>query len=89
MPETQRQQAQIKTGRISSEVESEYRDVYRTFLDTSKQCGKSITNLSFEKFLMTLEKTREQVLTRPGVRDVRFTVYVKDGKPSLKATPLR
>ena len=32
---------------------------------------------------------RADLMQRTGCRDVKFTVYVKDGKAALKATPIK
>jgi hypothetical protein len=54
-----------------------------------KDCGESIDGLSFEKFELTLNKTRDQVLQKHPAKDVRFTVYVKEGRAALKAAPVK
>jgi len=73
-----------------SEDEEHYREVFAQYLEVRKQCGESTAELSFEKFVVTLRKNRDQILaTRPDTKDVRFTVYVKAGKAALKATPAK
>ncbi len=72
-----------------SAEEAHYRDVYQQFLTTGEACGHSMSQLTYERFLQTLEKTRRQIIEARGVQNVRFAVYVKDGKPALKATPIR
>ena len=54
-----------------------------------KECGESTDGLSYEKFESTLNKTRDQVLTKHPAKSVRFTVYVKEGKAALKAAPVK
>lgn len=66
-----------------------FREVYQQFLDTKKQCGEPTAGLTFDKFVVTLRKNRDQIVNRHGARKVRFTVYVKEGKAALKATPIR
>ena len=34
-------------------------------------------------------KTRDDLIAKTGCKEVRFTVYVKDGKAALKATPVK
>ena len=34
-------------------------------------------------------KNRDDLKSKTGCREVRFTVYVKDGKAALKATPVK
>ena len=40
---------------------------------------------TYEKFSKKLRKNSEALLKRPGVSDVKFNVYIKDGKAALKA----
>ncbi|WP_373046070.1 MXAN_5187 C-terminal domain-containing protein [Vulgatibacter sp.] len=69
--------------------EAHFQLVYREFLATRERCGETIGGLTWEKFLAKLQKNREQLVAKYGCRTVRFTVYVKDGKAALKATPVR
>jgi hypothetical protein len=41
------------------------------------------------KFSEKLIKNRQDLMAKTGCRDVKFTVYVKDGKAALKATPIK
>jgi hypothetical protein len=66
-----------------------YRQVFQQYLSVRKDCGESTDGLSFEKFELTLNKTRDQVLQKHPAKDVRFTVYVKEGKAALKAAPVK
>jgi hypothetical protein len=66
-----------------------FREVYTQYLNVRKDCGESVDGLSFEKFEVTLTKTRDQVLAKHPAKGVRFTVYVKEGKAALKAAPLK
>lgn len=66
-----------------------FREVYEQFVATKKQCGEPVAGLTFDKFSETLRKNRDQILQRHGASKVRFTVYVKEGKAALKATPIR
>ena len=34
-------------------------------------------------------RNRDDLIAKTGCREVRFTVYVKDGKAALKATPVK
>jgi hypothetical protein len=72
-----------------TEQEAHFREVYEQFVATKKQCGEPIEGLTYEKFAATLRKNRDQILKRHDAKKVRFTVYVKDGKAALKATPIR
>ena len=65
------------------------REVYESYLATRRQCGESTDSLTFEKFGVTLRKTRDQIVEKQGVRTVRFSVQVKEGKAALKAQPIK
>lgn len=76
-------------GESDAEQNAHFRDVFDQFLSTKKECGESVTGLTFDKFVVTLRKNRDQIVKRHDAAKVRFTVYVKDGKAALKATPIR
>lgn len=72
--------------RSAVDQEAYFRGVYDEFLRIKTQCGEPTANLSFEKFAQKLAKNTADIKgKKPGVKDVRFTVYVKDGKAALKA----
>jgi hypothetical protein len=68
---------------------AEWMIVYDDFVRTKKQCGEPIEGLTFEKFQATLKKNRDALMQRHNCKRVRFSVYVKEGRASLKATPVR
>jgi len=68
---------------------AEWNGVYDDFLRTKKQCGEPIDGLTFEKFSHTLKKNRDALIQRHGCKRVRFSVYIKEGRASLKATPMK
>lgn len=67
----------------------EWRRVFEDFLATKQQCGESTASLTYEKFEVTLRKNQQAIIDRHGVTQVKFSVYVKDGKAALKASPIR
>lgn len=69
--------------------EAEWREVYQQFVATKQQCGEPVEGFTYEKFRATLIKNRDALASRHGAGQVRFSVYVKDGKAALKANPLR
>ena len=68
---------------------SEWLGVYEDFIRTKKQCSEPTDGLTFEKFQHTLKKNRDALIQRHGCKRVRFSVYVKEGRASLKATPVK
>ncbi|MFN3199826.1 MAG: MXAN_5187 C-terminal domain-containing protein [Bradymonadia bacterium] len=67
--------------------ERHFRATYDEFIETRRACGEG-TSLTYEKFRRKLMATRNQLFERFECEDVRFKVYVKNGKASLKATPV-
>mgnify|MGYP006915174119 FL=1 len=70
-------------------LEAEFQAVYHDFIDTRERCGEPTEGVTFEKFSARLRDQRQQLMSRYNCKTVKFTVYVKDGKAALKATPLQ
>lgn len=68
---------------------SEWRAVYQEFVSLKQQCAENVEGFTYDKFETTLKKSRDQLMTRHGAKRVKFSVYVKDGKAALKASPLK
>jgi hypothetical protein len=66
-----------------------FRQVFDQFVAVKRSCNEPTSGLTFEKFSEKLIKNRDDLMSKTGCRDVRFTVYVKDGKAALKATPVK
>ncbi|MGF1468023.1 MAG: MXAN_5187 C-terminal domain-containing protein [Sandaracinaceae bacterium] len=73
----------------SREDEAHFREVFQKFVETKQECGESTSQLTYDKFAVTLRKNRDKIVQKHGAKTVRFTVYVKEGKAALKATPIR
>ncbi|MBW2192142.1 MAG: hypothetical protein JRG93_21720 [Deltaproteobacteria bacterium] len=69
--------------------ETHFREVFDQFVTTQKECGASVNGLTFDKFVRKLHAAREQVMKRHNAPSVRFTVYVKEGRAALKASPVK
>jgi hypothetical protein len=69
--------------------EAYFHTVFDQFVDMKKKCGESITGLTFAKFSEKLRKNRDDLMSKTVCKQVKFTVYVKDGKAALKATPVK
>ena len=77
-------------GQGGDSEEAHFREVYEEYVTTRQRCGESTQDLTFEKFCVTLRKNRDQILqSRADAAGVRFSVYVKDGKAALKASPTK
>lgn len=76
-------------GDAQNPDELEWPNVYEDFVKTKKQCSEPVEGLTFDKFRQTLRKNRDALVQRHSCKRVKFTVYVKDGRASLKATPIK
>jgi hypothetical protein len=70
-------------------VDPYFKQIYDQFVSVKKSCNEPTSGLSYEKFSDKLIKNRDDLMAKTGCREVRFTVYVKDGKAALKATPVK
>jgi hypothetical protein len=67
-----------------------YREIFEEFLQVKIACGEPTDGFTFDKFEKKLQKNTQDILDKHSdVRDVQFTVYVKDGKAALKAKIIR
>jgi hypothetical protein len=78
---------QRPTGAVDTEL-AEWRAVFQDFVSLKQQCGESTDGFSYDKFEQTLKKKNEDLLTRHGAKRVKFSVYIKEGKAALKASPI-
>jgi hypothetical protein len=62
-----------------------YRSIFDQFVETKIACGEPIEGFTYEKFAKKLRKQSDDLMARPDVADVQFSVYVKDGKAALRA----
>lgn len=71
------------------EEEAHLREVFDRFVAMRQECGESSVGLQFERFATKLRTNRAQLVEKYRCKTVRFTVYAKDGRAALKATPVR
>jgi hypothetical protein len=76
-------------GGADGHVDPYFKQVYDQFLAVKKSCNEPTTGLTYQKFADKLVKNRDDLMSKTGCKEVRFTVYVKDGKAALKATPVK
>jgi hypothetical protein len=67
----------------------QWRQTFDEFVAMRQKCGEPTTGLSFEKFQVQLRKNKEQLVKQYNCKRVKFTVYEKEGKAALKATPIK
>ncbi|MEZ4465756.1 MAG: MXAN_5187 C-terminal domain-containing protein [bacterium] len=68
-------------------IERVYEQVFEEFLAVKRACGESTHAVDYARFRAKLVRTRKSLMERFQCADVRFRVYVKDGKAALKAVP--
>jgi len=66
-----------------------WKQTFDDFVALRGKCGEATAGLSFDKFQLQLRKNKEQLVKQYGCKRVKFTVYEKDGKAALKATPIK
>jgi hypothetical protein len=69
--------------------ESYYQRIYAEFVETKTACGESVDGFTYEKFAKKLRKQSDDLLGRDDVKDVEFSVYVKDAKAALRAKVIK
>jgi hypothetical protein len=74
---------------LQEEEDAHFRHVFDDFVETKRSCGESTVGLTPVKFLQKLRDNKNALVAKHNCRTVRFSVYVKDGKAALKATPIR
>lgn len=77
-----------KSGDHDSE-EAHFEAVFAEFLRVREQCGEGAAGLTMEKFREKLLRNRDDLIAKTGCARVKFSVYVKDGKAALKASPVK
>jgi hypothetical protein len=69
--------------------EEHWRSIHAEFLRVRAQCGEPTDGLGYDRFRPKLERNKQQLVEKHACRTVRFSVYVKDGKAALRATPVK
>jgi hypothetical protein len=81
------------TSLAASQPRNEEMEHFQRVLDDyialRAKCGESTASVSADKFFAKLQSNRDQLIAKYGCRTARFSVYVKDGKAAIKATPVR
>jgi Double sensory domain of two-component sensor kinase len=74
---------------LEEEEDAHFRHVFDDFVETKRSCGEPTAGLTQAKFLQKLRDNKSALVAKHACRTVRFSVYVKDGKAALRATPIR
>jgi hypothetical protein len=87
-PEPPRVEPSVPRG-SAPRGEPYFKQIFDQFVAVKRSCNEPIAGLVYERFAEKLVKNRDDLMLKTGCREVRFTVYVKDGKAALKATPVK
>lgn len=68
--------------------ERRFRSVYDQLVDARRQTGQS-TNISFDSVRESLKKQSRMIKSKFKCDDVQFRVEIQDGKPKMKAVPVK
>lgn len=74
---------------ITTDEASHFQATYEEYIAIKERCGEPTAGLTFERFEQTLKSRKAEILAQHDAHDVRFSVYEKDGKAKLKATPIK
>jgi hypothetical protein len=81
-------EAEPVAGAEADPDEAHWRDVFEQFLALKRQLGEP-GRISYDKFAAKLAKNRADLMEKRQCSGVRFAVYEKDGKASIKASAVR
>ena len=68
--------------------ERRFRSVYDQLVDARQQTGQH-TNISFDSVRDSLKKQSRMIKSKFKCDDVQFRVEIQDGKPKMKAVPVK
>jgi len=69
--------------------EPDFQQLFDDFIATKNQCGEPLDGLTLDRFIKRLQRNKEKLVEQYNCKDVKFQVYVKQGKAALKATPIK
>jgi hypothetical protein len=64
-------------------------DLFEAYVAARRACGQDERGITRDKLAGLLARQEAAIRERTGCQEVRFRVVVEDGKPKLKATPVR
>jgi hypothetical protein len=69
--------------------EVHWQETFAAFVALKEHLGEPGNRMSYDKFAAKLAKNRADLMAKHHCRSVRFSVYEKDGKASIKASAIR
>lgn len=86
-------EARLRSLRPASESDGgppeQHRELFDQFVSAKRECGEDTSRLTYQRFVAKLDRNRAALMSRYKCSDVRFDVATRDGKVTLKATPIR
>jgi hypothetical protein len=79
----------VKANQPKDEDSVHFQQVFEEYIALRIKCGESASSVAADKFFAKLRSNREQLVAKYNCRSARFSVYVKDGKAAITATPVR
>jgi hypothetical protein len=76
-------------GKSAPQEPGEYDSVYKSLVATKKRLGEPTENISYNALEWSLKKQADAIKKKFNASRVDFTVEVKDGKPVIKAVPVK
>ena len=76
-----------ESGEISL-VDDSFRALFEEFVALKRRCGESTAGMVYEKFASKMRASRDSLMAKHGCDEVKFQVYVRDGKAAVKAKPV-
>ena len=76
-----------ESGEISL-VDDSFRVLFEEFVALKRQCGESTANVTYGKFAGKMRASRDSLMAKHGCDEVKFQVYVREGKAAVKAKPV-
>lgn len=83
------QQERREQQKMERQIEERnFRSVYDQLIDARRKTGQS-TNISFDSVRETLKNQSRMIKSKFKCDDVQFRVEIQDGKPKMKAVPVK
>ncbi len=84
-----RQQEHREQQKMERQMEERrFRSVFDQLVDARRQTGQS-TDISYDSVKNTLKKQSRMIKSKFKCDDVQFRVEIQDGKPKMKAVPVK
>jgi hypothetical protein len=73
---------------LKAESHDEYAEIFARFTEARELLGEQ-GRISYQKFISRLSHDRAELIERYSLKDVRFQIYVKDGRARLRPIGVR